>query len=482
MICHNTVPNGVARIPYANNFTRTSRTLFTGIAPEIAPDLARVAYMGLLGSSDKLNFECSTGNCTFPGNTTSFQTLALEPSCVDISPELKTEKPFAPDMKNIWYVPAFGNSSSNYSGTYYTFHKSIGREAFVRTEATSMTVPFFQYWPANRKFALFSFAALISTVDRKCVEVEFEKNSTRPDEGKCYGALAVECRLWPTIHTINARIDRSELREEIVDSAPLGYFHGYPNPYGRHLLESWQGFPKKIIRNGDWVSCNPSSRYSAETPMRIFNGTTFPFNLVSGLTESDIKWLPNDCVFSIPQQDGLGFSTFMDKMYMAQGMSGQNPRSSEATAGEVWIKALYEQGNATIDTVEAHVRKLAYAVNIHIRNFNSTNDQKTLYAVGSANSTDTCIQVQWAWLSYSIILVTLTIIFLGLTVWKTRRNRSPESARGVWKSSATAVMFCGLHEDIRKEHGAMEKSREMNHYADKIKVRLGYTDSGWRLR
>lgn len=121
---------------------------------------------------------------TQPLVTTSFQTLALEPSCVDIPPKLKTEKPFAPDMKNIWYVPAFGNSSSSYSGTYYTFPKSIGREAFVRTEATSMTVPFFQYWPANRKFALFSFAALISTIDRKCAEVEFEKNSTRPDEGK----------------------------------------------------------------------------------------------------------------------------------------------------------------------------------------------------------------------------------------------------------------------------------------------------------
>ncbi|KAF7673568.1 hypothetical protein GT037_008183 [Alternaria burnsii] len=96
-------------------------------------------------------------------------------------------------------------------------------------------------------------------------------------------------------------------------------------------------------------------------------------------------------------------------------------------------------------------------------------EAKTIYATGSANKTETCILVQWAWLSFFASLVLLTVVFLSLTVWKTRGAHGLEAAKGVWKSSVLAVLFSGFNES------------EMIQCAEGTKVALNPTEHGWRL-
>ncbi|CAN9085982.1 unnamed protein product [Alternaria alternata] len=103
-----------------------------------------------------------------------------------------------------------------------------------------------------------------------------------------------------------------------------------------------------------------------------------------------------------------------------------------STMGDVWIKRLYNNGAATVDTVETNFRQLAKSINTFMRNNNSTVDAafeaKTIYATGSANKTET-----------------------------------------------------GLNEQARGDCGAPGKKSEMIQCAEGIKVALNPTEHGWQL-
>lgn len=188
----------------------------------------------------------------------------------------------------------------------------------------------------------------------------------------------------------------------------------------------------------------------------------------------------------MPTGIGNAFSSFLDELYLDKVMAGAyGPSATMSTMGDVWIKRLYNNGAATVDTVETNFRQLAKSINTFMRKNNSTVDAafeaKTIYATGSANKTETCILVQWAWLSFSASLVLLTVVFLSLTVWKTRGAHGLEAAKGVWKSSILAVLFSGLNERARRDCRAPGKKSEMIQCAEGIKVALNPTEHGWRL-
>lgn len=468
VICHHSVPNGIAQIPRANNFTGIAAKFGAGFPLQLVPDVAAAIYGGLMNDYSRLDIQCSTGNCTFPNSPSggSFQTLALDVSCVDISAEIVEADS---DPTTMWYLRGIGNSTT-----------VVGQGALVRTSPTSMGSPFNKYWPAERDIVLFSFASLIYIRNEECEQVvSNETSSTCPQ-----APLAVECRLWPTIRTITASIDLSELQEHVIDSQPLEFVPYSSYGRARSPLDSWLSIPDKVLRDGEWEPCTASLTYTPDTPVPISNYTLW-FSSVEP-EPSDLRWWAGDCIFWVPTGIGNAFSSFLDELYLDKVMAGAyGPSATMSTMGDVWIKRLYSNGAATVDTVETNFRQLAKSINTFMRNNNSTVDAafeaKTIYATGSANKTETCILVQWAWLSFSASLVLLTVVFLSLTVWKTRGAHGLEAAKGVWKSSILAVLFSGLNERARRDCGAPGKKSEMIQCAEGIKVALNPTEHGWRL-
>ncbi|KAH6620179.1 hypothetical protein C7974DRAFT_399064 [Boeremia exigua] len=458
--CDHGLSGGAARLPYANNITKISAHVGPGLPQQLLPDLASAMYTGLLGDSRSLNSECSTGNCTFPGDAAvgSFQTIALDASCVDISNEI-VEVKSKNAVRGPWYLPSLGNATS-----------AVGQSLLVHTYATTESSPFLKYWNKENDTALFSFAALL-----------FQPNEGCTDASTCTHALAVECRLNPTIQTMYTTIELSKVQEEVVNIQSVELVP-YPSvaPKRSHL-DSWMSIPEEVIRNGERESCTPSMTYTPDTPVAISNNS---FWSASGNpTPSDLRWWADWCVFWIPSGSSWALSAFLEGIYDDKTMMGAyGPSIVQSTYGDVWIKNLYENGTATVDTVQTRFRQLANTMNTYFRNRNSTDDGRTTYTTGTAVQTDTCIKVQWAWITYSASLVALTIMFLCLTIWKTKRTNRSGPPRGTWKSSALAVLFSGLQEDLRKEHGELDKQTRMAHRAGELEVRLEPTESGWRLK
>jgi hypothetical protein len=97
------------------------------------------------------------------------------------------------------------------------------------------------------------------------------------------------------------------------------------------------------------------------------------------------------------------------------------------------------------------------------------------YAYGTAMASDTCANVQWAWISLPAIVVLGVIVFLStLMITSPRRREQP-----LWKSSALALVFTNL--DIITEargEGQLPTKTELDNVAKETKVRLSNGD--WR--
>jgi hypothetical protein len=382
----------------------------------------------------------------------------MEASCVDISNELR-QRDYPQSLP--WYLPAMSNFS--------VVPRNSGSE-LLRADSTTTQSPYSQYWPAD-DVQLFSFAAAISTGTYHCEETG----------GPCEGALAVECRLWPAIQTFHARINRFELYEAKIQSQRLDFV---PSRYGggRYNLDSWLKIPAEVLQNGERKPCSSSSTFSAATPVGISNNT---FWMQSSLTPSpepdDLRWWPNECIWAVTTGQDFALSSFLDILFVNKTVSGwYGTGSDRSTWGEVWMKDLWRNGTADLNTVNTFAQQLAGSITTYMRNFNSSY-VKTLYTDGDAIRTEVCIKVRWAWVAFPAGLTLLSIMFLGLTISKTRLSYRLGRAKGVWKSSSLAVLFAGLHEELRQECGALEKKSKIRHCAENLNVELRSTEHGWQL-
>jgi hypothetical protein len=164
-----------------------------------------------------------------------------------------------------------------------------------------------------------------------------------------------------------------------------------------------------------------------------------------------------------------------------------------ATTGDIWVRDLYQNGTLNMTVIESNVARLTASMSAQIRIDAITRqrwengiahvireEDERGWVYGQATEETTCIHVQWPWLTFPASLVALTLAFVASYAWKTRQGKR-SGQLGLWKSTSLAVLFGGLDERIREEHGTVNKINEMQQRAEGLKVSLRQTESGWRL-
>ncbi|KAF7513919.1 hypothetical protein GJ744_006533 [Endocarpon pusillum] len=127
-------------------------------------------------------------------------------------------------------------------------------------------------------------------------------------------------------------------------------------------------------------------------------------------------------------QDSLGTALLGD--------TGRNETGQFAFTN--WIaQGFYNNGVKNVETTFANI---ADALTDAMRVKSQERVQGTVLVM------EPFIQVQWLWLLYPFIVVTLSMVFLGLTVWRTRRSEVPS-----WRSSVLAVMEHGVNSSIQED-------------------------------
>lgn len=478
--CYRLIPNTTARVPRANNLTNIGTYVGGPFPRSLEPEFGFAIYLGLLGQPGDIKFDCPTGNCTFSSDAvsqTSYQTLAWESACVDVSLEIKTNWPSKNAEPN-FYIPRFRNVST-VPPSNITLLREVGySRKQVWTDYAGVSVGlaqkyenFPEYWlDTDTGPALFSFSALVSTVDWGCTGEDYNApNAT------CRNALAVECKLWPTIHNLTSNIELSELKETVVSSQPLKMFR-------QGFNMEWLELPSSVLRDGTWTSCDASYSYTISTPVAVFNQTIWDQPATGKAPPEGSLWYAEDCVFHIDSWSHSAMVGYLADIFMDGMVAGSYGVTEDRLSGFPWMKRIYHNGTASLSAMEEYAAYLARSMSVHTRMWSSQTYPSNGSANGNVVRLDTCTKVRWAWVVFPACLVLLSLVFVALTTTTTRRSQSrSKDDIGVWKSSALAMLFKGLDEETRQKYGEPNAKSDAELCAKHVKVSITRTDNGFRL-
>ncbi|KAF1911258.1 hypothetical protein BDU57DRAFT_507084 [Ampelomyces quisqualis] len=127
------------------------------------------------------------------------------------------------------------------------------------------------------------------------------------------------------------------------------------------------------------------------------------------------------------------------------------------------------------NNVTHHMERIATALTNVVRSDANSNE----FIAGQALALETYIRVNWGWLSFSLAMLGLCILFLFATMVKTSRDGKDDL--GIWKTSAMPTLIYGLPQEAR--HNLTTASTLRNGAsggAEKVRIRL-LPNQGWRV-
>ena len=353
---------------------------------------------------------CFTGNCTFP----SYSTVGVCHSVQDISERVHisgaaSKDSFADQNRNITLDTGTGSSIT--LGPFNMLNKTV-----LQTTRSSVS---------KTSFGIFEFLMLMDNSDRLTTNPESTGNVS-----------AYSAQIYPCIRTYNASMRGSVLSETELSSTPIGINQNYSQlPQYSHLLAT-----SRTWVNGTLVECQPSQEESTsklEIPKDNVDAAPGPMPDIR--TEQQSLWYPKECVWRFGQ----------NSMFAIQGALQTSLGDLRATytmttvTGPIAAKLIWRNGTATLTSVDKFMQGLTDTMTATIRAYGV--EGEAAYAHGEAIMQSTCAHVRWAWLSYHIVLVTLTVSSLGLMLVYIPRD----SASTMWKSSSLAVLFCSMDESLK---------------------------------
>jgi hypothetical protein len=313
-------------------------------------DFAASLYVGLLNAPGEIPIGCATGNCTFPIEAASYQTLGFESTSVDVSSEIRSYMPnFSQSLA--YYIPRIGNGSY-VSGDVDM--RAVDSASQVRTMGVGVPYApanvssyFPEYWVTkNINSSLFSIASLVNSVDWDCA-AKLGPAANYDTEGKCRKPFATECKIWPAIQDIRASVNISTLEETIISSHPL--------PFYRHVYNvDWLALPARILSNGAWNSCSASTVYQPSNPVATSNNTVVVSNGNYSTASKDSLWYSNDCVWHVDFTSQSALVAALSGMFYNKKIGGNYGSYAQDLDGDLWIKMIYHNGTANLTTMEAY--------------------------------------------------------------------------------------------------------------------------------
>ena len=288
--------------------------------------------------------------------------------------------------------------------------------------------------------------------------------------------IAAECQLYPSIQTLSAIVQESVLTETILSEVPF-------------LEENWC-FADLVLRDGSWQPSIASDHYSEETPYAL--NASYSCNHPSHL--SHYVYYSSECIWQVGESVQNALASALEGMFhnkTAQASADRIPWDDRFIDGDPWIVRAYNNGSANIDTITGYFQGLASSLTVYARQggieqasagsnaWSRKPDNFFFYLYGDALTMETCVDIQWWWLSVPAGLLVASILFVGATYWHTIKQRH---GAGTWKTVPVANLFVGLEEDLRNRYGRLDKVSNMERVASELQVQLCLTEGGWRLK
>lgn len=307
----------------------------------------------------------------------------------------------------------------------------------------------------------------------------------------CKGYGAANCTIMSCIQQINTTVTNGIINEVIEDTIPLEMPFGMGNVSvnGYTLVDRTCALSKNaslaqqldtgtpVPNKDDWLVFVSVALTKSNTVAPLVGDWITGYD---GLAEKNAFDVPVECAYLIDEDTSL---SILD--YLATFLAG-NARPFKSTQMEQLVPAFafnasavvnqfFLGGNLTLGTVNNTFNNIARGITRQLRSV-PTEPGLSDPAVGVAKRPETCIQVRWHWMAYPAVLAVGVAVFLAVVIikstWGDRDTRD-------WKTSSLPVLFNGL--DHRPGSTGVT-SAAMKRQAKDMRVVLGQTDRGWRLK
>jgi hypothetical protein len=258
---------------------------------------------------------------------------------------------------------------------------------------------------------------------------------------------ASACTFYPCVRDYAASVDNTVFTETIINDTPI--------PSSRD----------------ESSTDHPLYYRTFHTPC-VVDGVIYTLNNISSVPERGQDFvdmyvdnqnisIPGQCIY------GLSFSHVTRLAeFMSDIISGQCNATGKLFSGPVldtggwnhprcdnWaIQSLFNQGNASFDSINANMQAIAMAITADMRKKPGSMNGTQAFVEGTVWRTTVCTQFDWIWLSFPLALISLTTILLLIMCGKDSLDKQRIPA---WKSSLLPLLFTGNELRINVAAGDM---------------------------
>ncbi|KAI0889538.1 uncharacterized protein GGS22DRAFT_176841 [Annulohypoxylon maeteangense] len=273
--------------------------------------------------------------------------------------------------------------------------------------------------------------------------------------------LATSCSLYPCLKNYNATIERGVLKENVVSTqpAPINWIEGKSNI----ARMNYTALKSPCFVDDGWYDLSNMST-APKTGGRVFTGIS-----IDGKNYT----APDECLYKMWYLYAGGLSKFIGQNLFT-GKCAYNPQQGKdiACGSSWWLASLYNNKQASFDTLQTAFDQFTTAITNKIRMTGSSNYDQYAHEMvdGVVNETTICTQFDWRWLLMPTILVAATgAVLIAIIVQNLLNKKQP-----VWKSSLLPLLYYGfdqraLNEDPNKP---IMDLNELNQAAADTNVKL----------
>ncbi|KAL6170336.1 hypothetical protein ACJQWK_03320 [Exserohilum turcicum] len=165
------------------------------------------------------------------------------------------------------------------------------------------------------------------------------------------------------------------------------------------------------------------------------------------------------------------FDDFFPSSYTAANVSAEPRLRFRNYEGGPMVQELKFNPWQLPNNVTRHMERLAQTMTNVIR---SSSSMEMLH--GEAFSQEKFFSIHWAWLTFPLLLLLLTLVFLVSTIIKT----SKDTSTGMWKNSAMPTLIYSLPTEARSKLDPSSTSNGSFESSKKVRIKL-MPNIGWRL-
>lgn len=289
------------------------------------------------------------------------------------------------------------------------------------------------------------------SVNNTCPELDLDGVVSFPGP---FSVAATVCFIYPSVQHFYGEVDNGDFRETpvgepiLMDSGDLFAKEGTGNTMAPHFytfLDTCDG--------------------SESTTIQDASGSN-----VTG---------PVDCLYSLSESWSISLASALEGTI--QDWDGSCVVSQEDPYGDIdciygwWLKALYNKGHASPDTIRNLLEQATDGLSTQFRGYATDSNGQKLNASGTEYQNHVCTQFRWQWLFFPLTIIVGVATLLIVTIFKDMR--STKSAVD-WKSSVIPLLFYGMETnpelDLLKEDALYKVSKD-------TKAQFRQADVGWRF-